>query len=82
MPFDGDYMEKITFVEATKVGSPAFAGSSLKGTDAYAGAAESYLTVPTTGLTGTEFTAAFWYKVNASPARSGILILVCRRRQN
>ena len=73
MPFDGDYMEKITFVEATKVGSPAFAGSSLKGTDAYTGAAESYLTVPTTGLTGTEFTAAFWYKVNASPARSGIL---------
>ena len=75
MPFDGDYMEKITFVEATKVGTPGFAGqaNALKGLDAYKGAASSYITFPTTGLTSGEFSAAFWYKVNASPDRSGII---------
>jgi hypothetical protein len=75
MPFDGDYMEKITFVEATKVGTPGFTGqaNAFKGLNAYKGAVDSYLTFPTTGLTSGEFSAAFWYKVNGSPDRSGIL---------
>lgn len=73
MPFDGDYVEKITFLEAGKVGSPGFAGSGLKGIDAYKGAADSYLTFPSAGVKSNNFTAAFWYKVNATPDRSGIL---------
>jgi hypothetical protein len=73
MPFDGDYMEKISFVPATVVGNPGFAGTSLLGLDAYKGAADSYLTFPIDGLTGSEFSAAFWYRVDASPDRSGIL---------
>jgi hypothetical protein len=75
MPFDGDYVEKISFVEATKVGTPGFAGqaNALKGVNAYKGAEGAYLTFPTAGLTSGEFSAAFWYKVNASPDRAGIL---------
>ncbi len=73
MPFNGDFVEKITFREATKVGAPGFTDASLKGSKAYAGAADSYLTFPMTGLKSSEFSASFWYKVNASPDRSGIL---------
>lgn len=73
MPFDGDYVEKVSFKAATIVGTPAFAGVSLKGLNAYAGAADSYLTFPASGLKNTEFTAAFWYKLNPSPDRAGII---------
>lgn len=73
MPFDGDYMEKINFVTAGKVGTPGFAGSSLKGLNAYAGATDSYLTFPSASLKNSEFTAEMWVKLNASPDRSGIL---------
>jgi hypothetical protein len=73
MPFDGDYMEKITFQNATKVGNPGFAGEGLKGTNAYLGATDAYLTFPMTGLKNAEFSAEFWYKINASPDRAGII---------
>lgn len=73
MPFDGDYVEKISFKAATVVGTPGFAGSGLKGINAYSGAADSYLTFPLAGLTGTEFSAEFWIKLNASPDRSGLI---------
>lgn len=73
MPFDGDYMEKISFKNATVVGTPGFAGAGLKGTNAYAGATDSYLSFPMANLKSQEFTAAFWYKVNSSPDRSGII---------
>jgi len=73
MPFDGDFVEKISFKEATKVGSPVFAGEALKGTNAFMGATDSYLTFPLAGLTGEEFTAGFWYKANATPDRAGII---------
>lgn len=73
MPFDGDYVEKISFKAATVVGTPGFAGSGLKGINAYSGAADSYLTFPLAGLTGTEFSAEFWVKLNASPDRSGLI---------
>ncbi|MGJ8659334.1 MAG: LamG-like jellyroll fold domain-containing protein [Cellulophaga fucicola] len=76
MPFDNDYLELITLTEATKVGTPNFAGESVLGTNAYAGAADSYLNYSTEGLTGsTEFSATFWYKLNATPDRSGILVM-------
>jgi hypothetical protein len=74
MPFNNGYLEKITNTEATIVGTPGFTGEAgaRKGSNAYKGATASYLTFPTTGLTGNEYSAVFWYKVNSSPDRSGI----------
>jgi len=73
MPFEGDYMEMISFQSATKVGSPTFGTGGIQNSQAYMGAKDSYLTYPITNLKNAEFTAAFWYKVNATPDRSGIL---------
>ncbi len=73
MPFDGDFVEKISFKAATVVGTPGFAGSGLKGINAYAGAADSYLTFPLAGLTGTEFSAEMWCKLSSTPDRAGII---------
>jgi len=75
MPFDGDYRDLIGFNIADKVGTPGFAGAGFAGTNAYKGATDSYLTFPSEGLQSSEFSAAFWYKVNASPTRAGILVV-------
>ncbi len=74
MPFEGDlYLDLLGNITATKVGSPGFtAGKSGR---AYAGAGDSYLTLPTTGLINDEFSASLWYKVNATPNRAGILTI-------
>lgn len=74
MPFDGDYMELVSITNATQVGSPGFSDVSKAG-KSYAGAADAYLTLPMEGLLGDEFSAAFWYKLNASPDRAGILTI-------
>lgn len=74
LPFDADYMELVSITTATKVGSPGFSDESISG-KSYAGAGDSYLTLPTTGITNTEFSAAFWYNLNATPDRSGILTI-------
>lgn len=71
MPFDGDNMELVTNTEATKFGFPSYVDGK-KG-KAYAGATDSYLTFPATAILGTEFSLSFWYKLNATPARAGIL---------
>jgi len=73
MPFDGTNVDKVTNTNATVVGTPGFAGESAVGISAYAGATDSYLTFPTDGLFGNQFSAAFWYKVNADLDRAGIL---------
>jgi hypothetical protein len=75
MPFDGDYMEKVSFITAIKVGNPGFAGEALKGLNAYAGATDSYLTFPAEGLKNSEFSATFWCKLNAIPDRAGIIVM-------
>ncbi len=75
MPFDGDNIEMFKDVEATAVGTPSFAGEGVAGSDAYAGASDSYLTFPTNGLTSEEFSATMWYKINADPDRAGILVM-------
>lgn len=75
MPFDGDYRDLIGFQSAGKVGSPDFAGSGYAGTNAYKGTADSFLNFPTEGLLSQEFSAAFWYKVDANPDRAGILVV-------
>ena len=78
MPFDGDYNERFRDTEAAAVGSPAFAGESASGTNAFAGAADAYLTFPANevgSITTNEFSATLWYKMNADPDRGGILVL-------
>lgn len=75
MPFDGDYTELVSITNATEVGNPGFAGESYQGGNAYAGATDSYLTFPSDGLEGDEFSAAFWMKINAVPDRAGILVV-------
>ncbi len=74
MPFEGNFKELNSNTAAAKVGSPTFADGK-KG-KAYAGAAGSYLTFPTTNLVKTsEVSAVFWMKVNANPDRAGILTI-------
>lgn len=73
MPFNSDYVEQISQNAATVVGNPGFADAAVGGSKSFAGAADSYLTYPTTGLLGNAFSAAFWYKPNADPDRAGIL---------
>lgn len=72
MPFDGDYTELISITDGSKTGMPSFAdgkaGKSYKGTD------DAYLTFPTAGVIGNEFSAAFWYKIDATADRAGILV--------
>tara|TARA_R110002012_G_scaffold72738_2_gene185814 strand:- start:8495 stop:10843 length:2349 start_codon:yes stop_codon:yes gene_type:complete len=75
MPFNADFMDFISFQEAGEVGNPGFAGDAFLGADAFQGAADSYLTFPMDNLKSTEFGAAFWYKVNPTPDRAGILVV-------
>ncbi|MEO1011094.1 MAG: LamG domain-containing protein [Bacteroidota bacterium] len=78
MPFDGDYNELFRDEEATVVGTPGFAGEAVAGSDAYAGVADSYLTFPADikgPIATDEFSATFWYNVNADPDRGGILVM-------
>ncbi|WP_299120783.1 LamG domain-containing protein [uncultured Winogradskyella sp.] len=75
MNFDGSYSELISVTDATEEGNPGFAPESRVGTGAYAGADDSYLTFPTDGLLGTQFSASFWTKVNANPDRAGVLVI-------
>jgi len=75
MPFDGDYIDLVNITSAPEVGFPGFAGESVVGIDAYAGTTDSYLTYPVNGMLSDEFSAAFWYKVSATPDRAGILVI-------
>lgn len=75
LPFDGDNMELVSIRNATRVGNPGFAGTAVQGSNAFAGAADSYLTFPTAGLLHEEFSAVFWYKINNVPDRAGILTI-------
>ncbi|MEH6681764.1 MAG: LamG-like jellyroll fold domain-containing protein [Sediminicola sp.] len=75
MPFDGTYTDLISFQTATEVGDPTFEGEGIVGSNSYKGAAESYLTFPAEGLLTTEFSGAFWYRVDADPSNAGILVI-------
>lgn len=75
MPFDGDYRDQIGFEQATEVGSPGFGSPGFAGLSAYKGTTDAYLSFPAEGLLSDEFSAAFWYKVNADPGRAGILVV-------
>ncbi|MCF7560454.1 LamG domain-containing protein [Sabulilitoribacter multivorans] len=75
MNFDGSYTNLITVTDATEVGSPGFSSDAVLGSNSYAGATDSYLTYPTTGMLGSEFSASFWMKVNGTPDRAGVLVI-------
>ncbi len=75
MPFDGTNIERVSKTLATAVGSPDFAGEGVLGGNAYAGAADSYLTYPGEDLQNSELSATFWLKINAVPDRAGILVM-------
>ena len=74
MPFDGDNLELVTITAATREGNPGFTASGKVG-GAYAGATDAYLTFPTSELTNPEFSAVFWYKMNAVPDRAALLVM-------
>lgn len=71
MSFNNNYMPEMI---ASTVGTPSYSDDS-KYREAYKGADNSYLKVPTAGLLNDEFSATFWYKVNSSPDRSGLLTI-------
>lgn len=73
-PFDGDYKDAIAEKELTVVGTPDFVNDG-KVNLAYVGDSASYMTYPTDGILGTGFGVAFWYKLNATPLRAGVLAI-------
>lgn len=76
MPFDGDFTELISLTSATEVGNPGFSGTGFAGSNAFVAGTDNYLTFPLDELTlGDNFSGAFWYKVNGTPDRSGILTI-------
>ena len=75
MPFDGDYRDQVEGGLAAQVGTPGFAGSGFASSNAYQGTTDSYITFPSNGLQNNELSAAFWYKVNSSPDRAGLLVV-------
>lgn len=74
-PFDGSNLDLVTGSEAAVVGAPGFAEGKMG--DAYAGATDSYITYPTTGILGEEFSVSFWHQLNAVPQRAGIFAISC-----
>ncbi|MFC4870904.1 LamG-like jellyroll fold domain-containing protein [Negadavirga shengliensis] len=73
VPFDGDFMELVRIQNPEVSGSPGFTNGVVG--RAYAGANNAYLTYNTNGLRNQEFSAVFWYRVNATPDRAGLLVM-------
>lgn len=74
IPFESEFKDIIANREITVVGDPGFT-EGVEGNNAYAGAEGAYLTMPSAGLLSEEFSATFWYKVDASPDRAGIITI-------
>ena len=73
---DDELQDYQSLMEANVVGSPTFVEG--KSGQAYAGAANSYLTFDIANIAAplsSEMTFAFWYKVNNNPDRAGILVI-------
>ena len=77
LSFDDDELQDYqSLMEANIVGSPTFVAG--KNGQAYAGAANSYLTFDVANIAAplsSEMTFAFWYKLNNNPDRAGILVI-------
>ncbi|WP_179021992.1 LamG domain-containing protein [Winogradskyella forsetii] len=72
--YEGIYTDLISETDPEVVGNPEIVSGGYLG-QAYQGATDSYLTFPTSGLLGDEFSATFWYKLNDDPNRAGILVI-------
>ncbi len=75
MPFDNNFYEVISLTAAKEVSTPGFADEAYLGDNAYHAGTDSYINYPSTGLMTTKFSATFWYKVDASADRAGILVI-------
>ena len=76
MSFDDNFKDAISNTEATKIGSPGFADGKVG--KAYAGVQNGYLTFRLADLAwtgGSDLTVGFWYKVNGTPDRSGLIVI-------
>lgn len=71
MGFDGIFLEYASVTDPTVIGVPGFAEGKVG--QAYAGATDAYLEYPMETLANGAFSATFWYNVNSTPGRSGIL---------
>jgi hypothetical protein len=71
LPFDENLLDLISGNEVSAEGTPGYAEGKIG--SAYAGAADTYITNPSSIFTGTQFSVAFWYKINADPLRAGII---------
>ena len=79
VPFNagGDYKDLINFVSPSVTGAPTTTGlTGGHSGPAYQGATDSYLSFPLSGLySSAGISFSFWYKVNSSPDRSGIITI-------
>ena len=73
MTFEDEYKDLATGTSAAVVGTPGFTDGKVG--MAYKGAADSYLTFPSSRLTNDAFSASFWMNINADPDRAGILVI-------
>jgi hypothetical protein len=73
VPFDGDNMELVNIISPVVTGSPSFADGLIG--RAYAGANNAFVTFPTDQIRNQEFSAIFWYKIDATPDRAGIMTM-------
>ncbi|WP_051697895.1 LamG domain-containing protein [Prevotella sp. 10(H)] len=74
LTFEDNYKDEISGSDLTVVGTPGFSNGRIG--KCYAGAADSYLTFKTADFPealGADFSVAFWYKLNSSPDRAGII---------
>ncbi|WP_081211930.1 LamG-like jellyroll fold domain-containing protein [Salegentibacter sediminis] len=75
MPFEGDYKDQVSNREVVVEGEPGLTEEAAAGTNAYAGAENAYLTLPTEGLQNEEFSATFWYKFDGSTENAGLIAI-------
>lgn len=76
MAFNGNYVDEVSSVAATVVGTPSLGTGGVDG-GCYVGAPDSYLTFDGTGLQFPEFSASFFLNVTATQAtdRAGVLVM-------
>ncbi|MDR2147866.1 MAG: LamG domain-containing protein [Tannerella sp.] len=76
MSFEDNYTDSESGKAATVVGNPGYAEGRVG--KAYAGATNSYLTFALSDMKESltsEFTVAFWYKLNGVPDRAGLVVV-------
>lgn len=76
MSFDDNYTDMMSEQNATKIGDPGFTEGKVG--KAYSGAQNGYLSFRLSDLVanlGSNLTVGFWYKVNATPDRAGLIVI-------